>query len=79
VLSDQYFPGWRATVDGAPASIVRANYAFRLVEVPRGRSVVEFRYAPASVPIGAAVSGATLVGLAVLLRRTRRTSFTKSH
>jgi hypothetical protein len=69
-LSDQYFPGWRATVGGAPATIVRANYAFRLVEVPRGRSLVEFRYAPASVRLGFVISGATLVGVAMLLWRT---------
>jgi hypothetical protein len=68
-LSDQDYPGWRATIDGAPAAIVRANYAFRLVEVPRGRSVVEFRYAPGSVRLGAAVSGATLIGIALLLWR----------
>jgi len=71
-LSDQHFPGWRATVDGTPAEIVRANYAFRLVEVPRGRSTVEFRYAPASVRIGALVSGLTIIALAAWLWATRR-------
>ena len=71
-LSDQHFPGWRATVDGTPTEIVRANYAFRLVEVPRGRSLVEFSYAPASVRIGALVSGITVVALAMLLWAARR-------
>lgn len=71
-LSDQYLPGWRATIDGRPTAIIRANYAFRLVEVPRGRSLVEFRYAPASVRIGAAVSGATVIALAMFLWSTRR-------
>ena len=71
-LSDQHFPGWSATVDGMPTEIIRANYAFRLVEVPRGRSLVEFRYAPASVRIGALVSGITVVALAMLLWATRR-------
>jgi len=76
-LSDQYFPGWHATVDGRSTEIVRANYAFRLVEVPRGRSLVEFRYAPASVRVGALVSGLTVVALAAFLwvaRRRRRGS-----
>jgi Bacterial membrane protein YfhO len=59
-LADQYLPGWRATVNGAPAPILRANYAFRAVEVPAGTSTVEFRYRPVSVLIGAAITAITL-------------------
>jgi len=75
-LADQYFPGWRATVDGTPVPIVRANYAFRLVEVPGGESTVAFRYAPASVRLGAAISAVTslsVVGFLVWPARLRRT------
>jgi hypothetical protein len=69
-MSDQWFPGWSATVDGAPADVVRANYVFRLIEVPRGRSTVELRYAPASVRIGVVVSVLAIVAVAwILLRR----------
>ena len=64
VLADQYFPGWEATVNDTPTPIVRANYVFRLVEVPAGESRVEFRYAPGSVRLGAWVSGLTLLGVA---------------
>jgi hypothetical protein len=73
VLADQYSPGWRASVNGETVPIVRANYAFRLVEVPAGRSRVEFRYRPASVAVGAAVSVATLGLLGAALRRERHT------
>jgi len=69
VLADQYFPGWFATVNGQPAPIARANYAFRLVEVPAGRSVVEFRYAPRSLRLGAALSLAGALVVAFLLLR----------
>ncbi|TMA34516.1 MAG: YfhO family protein, partial [Deltaproteobacteria bacterium] len=71
-LADQYFPGWQATVDGTPAPIVRANYAFRLVEIPGGASTVEFRYVPQSVRLGAVVSALTLIGVVATLVRTRR-------
>lgn len=71
-LADQYYPGWVATVNGVEAPIVRANYAFRLIEVPAGRSHVEFRYRPASVAIGGAVSAVTLAALILFLRRRRR-------
>ena len=69
-VADQYYPGWRAWVNDSPAPLLRANYAFRLVEVPAGESVVEFRFRPPSVVIGAAVSLATWLGLgAVALQR----------
>ncbi len=64
-LADQYAPGWTATVDGAPVPILRADYAFRAVEVPAGDSIVEFRYVPTVVWAGAGISAATLAGLAV--------------
>jgi hypothetical protein len=61
VLSDTYFPGWRATVDGQPVKVHRANVAFRAISVPAGRHRVQFAYRPDSVRIGGAVSAASLV------------------
>lgn len=65
VLSDQYYPGWSATVDGVETPIHRVNHAFRAVHVPAGESTVVFRYRPWSVRVGAVVSALTLVGLLV--------------
>jgi Bacterial membrane protein YfhO len=70
-LADQYFPGWSATVNGRPAPIVRANHAFRLVEVPRGQVRVEFRYRPVRVWVGAVISAMTLAAVAAALVWTR--------
>jgi hypothetical protein len=69
VLVDAYDPGWQATVDGQPAPVLRANVAFRAVEVPAGRHVVEMRYRPRSVSFGLALSGLGLIAVAVLARR----------
>ncbi len=67
VLTDQDYPGWAATVDGAPAPIARANYAFRAVRVPAGASAVVFTYRPRSVYAGAALSLASVLVLAAYL------------
>jgi uncharacterized membrane protein YfhO len=67
VLVDTYDPEWRATVDGRPARIVRANVAFRAVALTRGRHVVDFRYRPRPVAWGLAISALTLAGLLATL------------
>lgn len=64
-LADQYAPGWEARVNGAPAELLRANHAFRLVEVPAGGSDVVFRYRPRSLYLGALLSSLTVLALAV--------------
>ncbi len=52
VLSDTYYPGWRASVDGVAAEIERANYLFRAVKVGKGEHEVRFLYRPASFLAG---------------------------
>jgi hypothetical protein len=66
VLSDTWYPGWRATLDGQEVPILRANLLFRAVAVPPGEHVVEFRYEPLSFRLGAALSTVSLVGGALL-------------
>lgn len=57
LLTDAFYPGWAATVNGAPAEILRANIMFRAVALPEGEHTVEFRYAPQSVTLGLWISG----------------------
>ncbi len=74
VLADSYYPGWRAWVDGEPATIERAFVALRAVAVPAGEHVVEFAFEPESWRIGAVVSLGAWLALAgaVLVRRFRQ-------
>jgi len=46
VLNDLWNPWWRASIDGEPAPVLRANVLFRAVSVPAGRHVVRFRFEP---------------------------------
>jgi len=59
VLSEVWYPGWRATVDGQPAPVLRANYAFRAVRLGPGQHQVQLTFVPRSWTIGLAVSGLT--------------------
>ena len=76
VLSDTAYPGWQATVDGAPTEIYTTNYLFRGVRVPAGTHEVRFVYAPTSWHRGVMVSGVALLcwigllGLVVLRTST---------
>ena len=75
VLTDAYYPGWTATVDGQPAVIDRADLMFRAVEVPAGQHRVELRYQPQSFTIGLVISIGTvviLIGLWFIARRRNR-------
>jgi hypothetical protein len=67
VLADQAFPGWAATVDGAPTPLVTTDHALRGVYVPAGSHTVRFSYEPLSFRLGAGISGIALVILAGLL------------
>ncbi len=69
VLLDSWFPGWRVTVNGAPASLRRADYCFRAVAVPAGRSTASFRYVPYSFYTGLLIALASAAALALRWRR----------
>ncbi len=45
-LSDNYYPDWKAKVNGREAKVYRADYSFRAVIVPQGESSIEFSFVP---------------------------------
>lgn len=74
VLTDVQYPGWHAYVDGTEQPILVADHIFRSVHLTAGDHRVEFRYDAASLRLGAAISGLTLLllgGLGVALWRYR--------
>lgn len=83
VLSDTFFPGWQATVDGQPVPIFPANYLFRGVEVPAGSHIVTFTYRPTSwrrglaLTLGGILFWATVLRSWVLIRHRHQKDRTK--
>jgi len=67
ILTDAWYPGWRATVDGQTVAVARANILFRAVPVDAGAHHVVFSYQPVSLRFGVAISAAALVMLLLVI------------
>ena len=73
VLSEVYYPAWKAYIDGCPAPIYRADHLLRAIPVPAGEHTVELRYESWTLRAGMAISlTATAVLVALTLARIRR-------
>jgi len=44
ILTDNYYPGWKATVDGQETDILRTDYSFRGLVVPQGKHIIELTF-----------------------------------
>lgn len=66
LLQNNYY-GWKAAIDGRPASIKMANMSFISIEVPAGDHEVMFTYDPVGVKIGFWVTLLVLLAGLVLL------------
>jgi hypothetical protein len=66
ILSEVYYPGWRARVNGAATPIERVDGALRAIRVPRGHSRVELTYRPVGQIVGVISSLLTFLGLGVM-------------
>ena len=56
VFAEPFYPGWRVSVDGRRVPILRANMAFSAVMLPPGTHLIERRYVPLSLIVGAFAS-----------------------
>jgi hypothetical protein len=76
VLSEIYYPGWNATIDGTAVEVYRVDYNLRGLIVPKGTHTVAFRFEPQSFERGAKITfaalGLSLFGIGVSLWRRRK-------
>jgi hypothetical protein len=69
VLSDMYYPGWQAFVDGKPVTIQEVNLSMRGVAVPAGSHEIRYVFHPTSVYLGAILTAVGILAACVLAFR----------
>ena len=72
VLSDLYYPGWKARVNGKEEKIVKVFGLFRAVPINEGNNKVLFYYMPQSAYVGAIVSVSMLIICILFVCRKRK-------
>ncbi len=65
-VSDAYYPGWKAFVDGKETKIYKADFAFRAIKIPKGEHEIKMVYEPQSFYLGLKISLATLIILGII-------------
>jgi hypothetical protein len=71
VISETFYPGWEATIDGQPTQIFLTDYVLRGVSLPAGKHTVEMRYRAPAARNGAIISALTLTLMASLFLYTK--------
>jgi hypothetical protein len=77
VVSEGYYPGWQAEVDGISAAIVPTNGMMRGVVVPAGEHQIVFRFRSRAIAVGFLLSGAAII-VAIVARRRLGSTFAHS-
>ena len=72
ILSEIYYPGWRAALNGKFAEICRVDGGLRGIMLPRGKSRITLEYAPITIYAGAAISLLTFIGVTAGFLISRR-------
>ena len=74
--ADVWHPSWRATVNGKPVPVYRANMAYKAIPIESGENVIEFRFGSrlfSALSAFASLNAAVwLAGLILLITRALR-------
>jgi uncharacterized membrane protein YfhO len=71
VLSEMYYPGWRASAGGRAVSILRSDSILRAVPVDVADTAIDMEFAPASLRWGAWITAANLLVMTAAVARSR--------
>jgi hypothetical protein len=75
VLSDVFYPGWQATIDGKRTPIFQTNYIQRGIKLPAGEHMVRFEFHPLSFKLGVGITMASFFGGGYWLFRAKRNEY----
>ena len=78
VISQVWFPGWEARIDGQVTKVYRTDYVFMAIEVPAGKHSISLEYKPISFLIGTLLSILILFGMVIAWFYNRRSYRLKS-
>jgi len=68
VFSEMYYKnGWKATIDGKEAGILKVNYALRGLPIPAGKHTIEFKFEPQVVKTGSIITLISSIGMILLV------------
>lgn len=67
VLSEIFYPSWKAYIDGEETKIYRADFALRAIELPKGNHEIKFKYESSSFFVGGIISLITLISSVIFL------------
>jgi hypothetical protein len=67
VLSDTFYPGWKAYVDWKEVEIMKANTVMRAVIVSKGKHIVKFVYDPVPFSYGLRLGLCTLISIPIMI------------
>lgn len=71
-LTDTYYPGWEASIDGESTTLYKTQNALRSIPIPAGKHIVNFVYRPESVKFGIIVSVISFIGASIALIHIHR-------
>jgi hypothetical protein len=74
ILSEVFYPGWKAYIDGNEERMYRADYLFRAVPIHKGEHKVKMVFSPVSFKIGLGITLSTVLVIALVWLFLRRYS-----